>query len=301
MLVPLISSRSLPASLATTSRLAVCRRAYSQPAEEPKVEVVHDRGRKGKKKNEVALGPKSVLSTFLPEVTKSALGGRSSAPMNWNYPNKKLDDNWKEEAPLDEVVKDIPKLSKHQWKLLKEEVKESFENPLEKPDTLIAWEGSKHNEAMIQYDFKTDESLKLWHKGSDSMWGQGYSKCQLVRSDRGTGLFRGFLNTEPVKDGKTERAGWCSMKTLDVLAFKRKKKLWWFRNYSHLLIKCRGDGRSYKVMLYVPGAVDLTWGDTTLSFLFHGSCILSAAGFKTVNAESAKTKSVPSASSSWTE
>lgn len=104
--------------------------------------------------------------------------------------------------------------------------------------------------------------MDIWQTGCDSDWQQGYSKVELIRSPRNTAIFKGFLNTEVVKDGKTKRAGWASMKTQDTLAFDRKKHLWWWKNYTHMMIKCRGDGRSYKVMLYVPGAIDLTWGDT---------------------------------------
>jgi NADH dehydrogenase [ubiquinone] 1 alpha subcomplex assembly factor 1 len=43
--------------------------------------------------------------------------------------------------------------------------------------------------------------------------------------------------------------------------FLRKKYLDQWKHYSHFLIKCRGDGRWYKLMLYSPTAVDVTWGD----------------------------------------
>uniref|UniRef100_A0A1I7YH49 CIA30 domain-containing protein n=1 Tax=Steinernema glaseri TaxID=37863 RepID=A0A1I7YH49_9BILA len=106
------------------------------------------------------------------------------------------------------------------------------------------------------------ESMKIWHTGCDSDWNEGYSKCELVRSDRNTAIFKGYLNGALIRDGKVERAGWAAMKSEDRMSFNRKKYLARWTSFSHLLIKCRGDGRSYKVMLYTPGAIDITWGDS---------------------------------------
>uniref|UniRef100_A0AC34PW12 NADH:ubiquinone oxidoreductase intermediate-associated protein 30 domain-containing protein n=1 Tax=Panagrolaimus sp. JU765 TaxID=591449 RepID=A0AC34PW12_9BILA len=205
--------------------------------------------------------PKSVLSTFIPKIQNSIFGGRSQAPMNWNYPNKRLDDDFKIEGTLKEVVEIAPDLTRGEIKKLKKEIGELMDNPLDKPDYLAYTQGLKHGEAMIEYEFKTDEDMKKWQTGCDSDRKQGYSTVELIHSPRNTAIFKGFLNTEVIKDGKTTRAGWASMKTMDKLAFDRKKKFWKWGRYSHLMIKCRGDGRSYKIMLYVPGAIDLTWGD----------------------------------------
>ena len=38
--------------------------------------------------------------------------------------------------------------------------------------------------------------FKKWNTGCDSDWNQGYSKCQLYRSDRNTAIFQGTLNSE---------------------------------------------------------------------------------------------------------
>lgn len=92
--------------------------------------------------------------------------------------------------------------------------------------------------------------------------GEGFTKCALARTEHNTALFTGHLDTRLIRDGKTERAGWASMKTIDTLAFNRKRYMRHWMHYSHLLIKCRGDGRSYKVMLHHPGHLDLMWFDS---------------------------------------
>jgi len=106
------------------------------------------------------------------------------------------------------------------------------------------------------------QSLKRWNTGCDSDWSEGFSKCQLKRTDRDTALFSGYLDTRLIQDGKTERAGWAGMKSTDRWAFNRKHHYSHWENYSHLIVKCRGDGRSYKVMLHIPGYFDHTWHDS---------------------------------------
>lgn len=113
--------------------------------------------------------------------------------------------------------------------------------------------------------------MKIWRTGCDSVWGRGFSNCKLERTEHNTALFSGYLDTRIIRDGKVERAGWASMKTVEMLAFNRKnyKRHWDY--YSHLLIKCRGDGRSYKIMLHSPGHIDMTWHDShSYSLHTHG-------------------------------
>lgn len=43
------------------------------------------------------------------------------------------------------------------------------------------------------------QALRLWHTGCDSDWGEGYSTCEFVETDRGTALFRGKISTQVVK------------------------------------------------------------------------------------------------------
>lgn len=58
------------------------------------------------------------------------------------------------------------------------------------------------------------------------------------------------------------------MKLEDRKSFNRKKFFSKWRNFSHLLLKIRGDGRSYKLMLHSPLSMDFTWGDS-FSYPLH--------------------------------
>ncbi|KAK0411032.1 hypothetical protein QR680_005443 [Steinernema hermaphroditum] len=194
------------------------------------------------------------------EKKKWSVFGRSDVPVNINFPNEKGVSGYDIEAPMKEIVADAPALLKQNIKMAAGEIKDSFS--LEKKEMIENAGGLMHNEARAEYRFDSDESMKIWHTGCDSVWNEGYSRCELTRSDRNTAIFKGYLSGALIRDGKVERAGWAAMKTEDRMSFNRKKYLSRWTSFSHLLIKCRGDGRSYKVMLYTPGAIDITWGDS---------------------------------------
>ncbi|KAI1723825.1 complex I intermediate-associated protein 30 (CIA30) domain-containing protein [Ditylenchus destructor] len=187
-------------------------------------------------------------------------------PTNLTFPNPRGIENYDPDVPMKTLLTEGPSvLKKHTTKLCKEVYDRYIATGINTKWSFMHKEilGSFHNETLIQYDFKDDDSLKNWTTGCDSDWSQGYSKCELTRTDRGTALFQGTLSTRLVKDGKTVRAGWCNMKSVDKRAFERKKfygQDWIY--YNHLLIKCRGDGRTYKVMLHTPLLTDVTWGDS---------------------------------------
>jgi len=58
------------------------------------------------------------------------------------------------------------------------------------------------------------------------------------------------------------------MKTVDQLSFNRRRRYHHWRDFTHLVVKCRGDGRSYKIMLHVPEHFNVTWG-SSYSYSLH--------------------------------
>uniref|UniRef100_A0A914HGC6 NADH:ubiquinone oxidoreductase intermediate-associated protein 30 domain-containing protein n=1 Tax=Globodera rostochiensis TaxID=31243 RepID=A0A914HGC6_GLORO len=151
------------------------------------------------------------------------------------------------EIPVEELVREGSKWFNKQPKLLATQALQRIKSRVLLYDRMAR--GTVHGESVIKYVFKTDDDLAI--------------------SDRGSAIFEGTLSTRLVKDGRTERTGWCSMRSLhDKKAFNRKNYFMDWNNYTHLLIKCRGDGRTYKVMLHIPQYFDVTWGDS-YSFLLH--------------------------------
>ncbi|EYC41661.1 hypothetical protein Y032_0560g3465 [Ancylostoma ceylanicum] len=208
------------------------------------------------------------------EKKKRSLFGRSDAPININFPNKRGMEGYDPELPLEEIVKDIPRIVKDQTKLLKEEIS-STSMTVEKIELLEDFGSVRQDEARIEWKFDTPECLKRstqalsrWRTGCDSDWNEGFSTVDFVPTDNKTALFKGHICTEVIKDGRLERAGWATVKLQDTKFLNRKKYLSKWRNFSHLLIKCRGDGRSYKIMLHAPLAIDMTWGDS-FSYPLH--------------------------------
>lgn len=88
-----------------------------------------------------------------------------------------------------------------------------------------------------------------------------YSPSRLEMSPTGTGIFSGILNTRLPKDGKIKYAGYCNIVTIPKYkSFKRQIYHDW-TPYTHLILRVRGDGRSYAINLNTCGMFDLTWND----------------------------------------
>ncbi|MFH4976940.1 hypothetical protein AB6A40_003649 [Gnathostoma spinigerum] len=205
------------------------------------------------------------IAKFLPKERVSIFGNRN-VPTSLGFPNKKGVVGYDPEMPLSEMIAEMPGAIAEHSKLFVKEYVEAFS--IEDKELLENIGHLHHNEARADITFDTPERLKLWRTGADSDWNAGYSKCEFVPTDRKTAVFRGNIDTRIVKDGKLERAGWAAIKLEDRRAFLRKKYFDRWQSFTHLLIKCRGDGRSYKVMLYAPGALDVTWGDS-FSYPLH--------------------------------
>ncbi|CAJ0949955.1 unnamed protein product, partial [Mesorhabditis belari] len=190
-------------------------------------------------------------------------------PINLNFPNPRGRDDWDPETTLKEFVDEAPGVLKTHTKMLAGEIKDTILSAdVEHPEIMEDIGHVRHNEARVEYRFNNEEALKLWRTGCDSDYSEGFSKVNWQLSDHETAIFSGNINTSLLKDGKVERAGWASIKLEDKKAFMRKKYFKRWRNFTHLLVKCRGDGRSYKVMLHAPQTIDITWGDSW-SFPLH--------------------------------
>ncbi|KAL1140169.1 hypothetical protein AAG570_000101 [Ranatra chinensis] len=90
---------------------------------------------------------------------------------------------------------------------------------------------------------------------------EGFSSCKFIINGQNKGVFKGFLSTDIPKDGKTRRAGYCSIRTKRARkSFKRESYLNW-TPYTHLVLRVRGDGRSYLLNISTCGYFDQLWND----------------------------------------
>lgn len=111
------------------------------------------------------------------------------------------------------------------------------------------------------WDFRSTSSIENWKVTCDSDHGEGYSSGSFTLSPTGHGLFHGNINTKVPKDGVVKKAGYCNITSPKPRkSFKRDIYLDW-QMYTHLVLRVRGDGRSYMVNINTSGYFDITWND----------------------------------------
>ncbi|XP_046435314.1 complex I intermediate-associated protein 30, mitochondrial isoform X2 [Neodiprion virginianus] len=87
------------------------------------------------------------------------------------------------------------------------------------------------------------------------------SNVSLQLTKSGRGLFSGYLDKRVPKTGNIKKAGYCNINTLRARkSFKREGYYDW-HPYNHLVMRVRGDGRSYMLNISTAGYFDITWND----------------------------------------
>nr|CAD7459854.1 unnamed protein product [Timema tahoe] len=149
---------------------------------------------------------------------------------------------------------------KQEIRLWKDEVTEKLRS-----DPILVY---RPGEVDIVWQFGSDECHKQWVTTSDKDHREGFSTCQLSVSPMGKALFSGTLDTRVPRDGHIKKAGYCNMKSIRARkSFKREAVLDWTL-YTHLVLRVRGDGRSYMLNISTEGYFDLLWNDVYHYVLF---------------------------------
>ncbi|CAG9862789.1 unnamed protein product [Phyllotreta striolata] len=178
----------------------------------------------------------------------------------WEKDDKGGYRDWKKMPPLKDQLREGLKDLKTEIGVWAQEMKERFEG-----DPILIF---RPGEVDVQWRFGTTESLNKWMATSDADNNEGFSTCSLTLTKEGKGLFSGTLDKRIPKDGKVKRSGYCSMKSLRVRkSFKRDSHLDW-TPYNMLVMRVRGDGRSYLLNIHAKGYHDLTWNDMYHFVLF---------------------------------
>ncbi|KAF7266768.1 hypothetical protein GWI33_019944 [Rhynchophorus ferrugineus] len=127
----------------------------------------------------------------------------------------------------------------------KEEIRDQFEG-----DPVMVF---RPGEVDVVWRFQDKSSLDQWIVTSDQDHKEGFSSCSLTLSNCGKGLFSGELSMRKPRDGRVKRAGYCNIKTIRARkSFKRETYLDW-TPYNMLVMKIRGDGRSYLLNVHTKG------------------------------------------------
>jgi len=121
----------------------------------------------------------------------------------------------------------------------------------------------KPDEERLVFDFDTPQKINDWIVTCDSTWGEGYSTATLTESPlaKGKAMFSGVLDTKPPNDGRIQRAGYANMRSVyKMKSFGRVIDLDW-HDFTHLVLRVRGDGRTYVCNLYYYDDYDVQWND----------------------------------------
>ncbi|RWS04674.1 complex I intermediate-associated protein 30-like protein [Dinothrombium tinctorium] len=170
---------------------------------------------------------------------------------------------------------------KEQFALWKEEVKEHSQ-----VDPKIYAAG----DVEVIWKFDCEDTLKKFVISCDSDWNEGDSSASLELSKQRNAVFHGILDTSLPKDGSTQRAGWVNITThcpprsfnrfavlnsvdsffkLNISPLRSNYFDW--EMFTHLVMRIRGDGRNYAIILRTPGYFDITWMDFFTYILYtHG-------------------------------
>lgn len=113
------------------------------------------------------------------------------------------------------------------------------------------YKGRDLNQLRIFEHFDNDEFLKRWKPVADSTSANGYSTCQLTKSEAGHALFQGYLDNKIPEDGVTMKSGFVALmgpRRKRTFQFGRQKS-WNWDGFNSFEIRFRGDGRKYTLIL----------------------------------------------------
>lgn len=118
------------------------------------------------------------------------------------------------------------------------------------------------------WSFDNQAQREKWKVTGDSIKQQGFSVCHLNASDAGYMLFHGNLEVDRLpEDGKIVKSGWAAVHSpYGERSFFRVKYEDW-RDFTHLTLRVRGDGRTYGIVIRTPGRFDVHYHNAFLCAL----------------------------------
>ncbi|GAB0094189.1 Complex I intermediate-associated protein 30, mitochondrial [Sergentomyia squamirostris] len=171
----------------------------------------------------------------------------------WERDRKGGYNSTREEMSRKKMVLEGLKELKSEIALWKREVKEKLAN-----DPILLY---RPGEVDVQFQFREPTDLDKWVVTADSDHSLGYSKANLEMSPAGYGLFHGMLHNRVPIDGKIHRAGYANIICKRARkSFKRDSYFDW-NPYNMLVMRIRGDGRSYLINIATEGYFDVLWND----------------------------------------
>uniref|UniRef100_A0A1B0GNA1 NADH:ubiquinone oxidoreductase intermediate-associated protein 30 domain-containing protein n=1 Tax=Phlebotomus papatasi TaxID=29031 RepID=A0A1B0GNA1_PHLPP len=164
-----------------------------------------------------------------------------------------------------QMILDGLKELKTEIALWQQEVREKLES-----DPILIY---RPGEVDVKFQFHQPKDLEKWVCTTDSDHNEGYSKASFDISPSGYGLFHGTLCNRVPIDGKIKRSGYANISSMRARkSFKRDSYHDW-HPYNMLVMRIRGDGRSYLINIATEGYFDVLWNDVYHFALAESSLI----------------------------
>lgn len=159
-----------------------------------------------------------------------------------------------------QMILDGLKEIRQEFALFNQEWKERLEC-----DPLVVF---RPGEPDVVFNFETEKDLDRWVITTDKDHNEGFTEAKFELSPGGFGLFHGTLESRVPKDGRIKRSGYANMKSIRVRKSFKREAFYEWGQYNTLVMKIRGDGRSYLINLASEGSFDILWNDIYHYVLF---------------------------------
>lgn len=126
----------------------------------------------------------------------------------------------------------------------------------------------EHGAREVVWKFDNEEEVKKWGVTVDDDHDGGNSQAEFILGANKKGVFRGYLNTAIPEDGKIKYGGYCNITSEPLMTYMQKPDARDWSDFTHLLIRCRGDGRNYQLVIQMNYIYDMNWDDTFQFILY---------------------------------
>ncbi|XP_055615975.1 complex I intermediate-associated protein 30, mitochondrial [Toxorhynchites rutilus septentrionalis] len=151
------------------------------------------------------------------------------------------------------MIVDGMKQLRQEFKLFQQEWKEKIAS-----DALVVF---RPGETDVVFNFETEEQLGKWNVTTDKDHNEGFTEAKFELGPSGFGLFHGNLESRVPKDGRIKRSGYANINSQRIRKSFKRDAFYEWEQYNTLVLKVRGDGRSYLINLASEGSFDILWND----------------------------------------
>ncbi|XP_062539696.1 complex I intermediate-associated protein 30, mitochondrial [Armigeres subalbatus] len=142
---------------------------------------------------------------------------------------------------------------RQEFALFNQEWKEKLQS-----DPLLVF---RPGETDVMFNFESEKDLNRWVITTDKDHNEGFTEAKFELSPSGFGLFHGTLESRVPKDGRIKRAGYANMRSIRIRKSFKREAFYDWEQYNTLVMRIRGDGRSYLINLASEGSFDILWND----------------------------------------